>query len=101
MGFAPVPPNRISPTLPAQRWSFYNTTRASCPGDARGTNAVLTEAGRARLRAAAPTHLRGVAEHMTDRLSADELTTLRALMTKLLVEPVSPPEGGCGGAEGL
>jgi DNA-binding MarR family transcriptional regulator len=76
-------------------------TRASCPGDARGTNAVLTEAGRARLRAAAPTHLRGVAEHMTDRLTADELSTLRELMAKLLLEPVSPPEGGCGGAEGL
>ena len=76
-------------------------SRASCPGDARGTNAVLTEAGRQRLRGAAPTHLRGIAEHVTDRLSDDELTTLRELMAKLLLEPGSPPEGGCGAAEGL
>jgi DNA-binding MarR family transcriptional regulator len=76
-------------------------TRASCPGDARGTNAVLTEAGRDRLRAAAPTHLRGVAEHVTDRLTADELEQLKGLMAKLLLEPLPMPEGGCGGAEGL
>ncbi len=76
-------------------------TRASCPGDARGTNAVLTEPGRDRLRAAAPTHLRGIAEHVTDRLTADEVLQLRELMAKLLDGPLSPPEGGCGGAEGL
>jgi DNA-binding MarR family transcriptional regulator len=76
-------------------------TRASCPGDARGTNAVLTEAGRDRLRAAAPTHLRGIAEHVTGRLSDDEVTLLKELMSKLLVGPMTPPEGGCGGAEGL
>lgn len=76
-------------------------TRASCPSDARGTLAVLTEAGRDRLRAAAPTHLRGVAEHMVERLTADELAQLQGLMGKLLLEPVSAPEGGCGGAEGL
>jgi len=75
--------------------------RASCPGDARGTNAVLTEAGRDRLRAAGPTHLRGIAEHVTDRLDADEVEELKRIMLKLLDGPVSPPEGGCGGAEGL
>jgi DNA-binding MarR family transcriptional regulator len=76
-------------------------TRASCPGDARGTNAVLTEAGRDRLRAAAPTHLRGIAEHVTGRLTDDEVDQLMALMSKLLDGPLSPPEGGCGEAEGL
>jgi DNA-binding MarR family transcriptional regulator len=75
--------------------------RTSCPSDARGTNALLTEAGRDRLRDAAPTHLRGVAEHVTDRLTADEVDQLRTLMSKLLLDPVSPPEGGCGKAEGL
>ncbi len=58
--------------------------RAACPGDARGTHAVLTEAGLARLRRAAPTHLRGVAAHVTDVLSDDELDELGRLMTKLL-----------------
>ena len=76
-------------------------TRASCPSDARGTNAVLTEAGRDRLRAAAQTHLRGVAEHVTDRLTPEEVDQLRTLMSKLLLDPVSPPDGGSGGAEGL
>ena len=75
--------------------------RAACPSDARGTHAVLTDAGFDRLRSAAPTHLRGVAEHVTERLTEDEVEQLHALMAKLLLEPGSPPEGGCGAAEGL
>lgn len=58
--------------------------RQACPGDARGTHAVLTEAGLARLRAASPTHLRGIAEHVTGVLSPEELDQLGRLMTKLL-----------------
>ncbi len=57
--------------------------RAACPNDARGTHAVLTDAGLARLRTAAPTHLRGVSEHVLSRLSAKEVTLLRDLMGKL------------------
>jgi len=64
--------------------------RKACPSDARGTLAVLTPAGLARLRVAWPTHLRGVAEHVTGRLSAAELVRLRELLTKLLDEPESP-----------
>lgn len=37
--------------------------RARCSSDARGAFAVLTPAGRTRLEGAAPTHLRGVADH--------------------------------------
>ena len=58
--------------------------RAACPGDARGTHAVLTAAGLDRLRAAAPTHLAGVKAHVTDRLSAVELAELEALLGKLV-----------------
>jgi DNA-binding MarR family transcriptional regulator len=75
--------------------------RAACPGDARVTHAVLTEAGLARLRAAAPTHLRGIAEHVTGRLTPDEVAELTRLMTTLLTGPVEPPADGCGAAEGL
>lgn len=75
--------------------------RAACPGDARGTHAVLTEAGLARLRAAAPTHLAGVARHVTGRLTPEELAQLEALMTKLLDGEQPEPVGGCGSAEGL
>ena len=60
--------------------------RESCPSDARGTFTVLTEAGLARLREAAPTHLRGIEEHMTSRLSPAELDTLGRLLRKLLPE---------------
>jgi DNA-binding MarR family transcriptional regulator len=77
--------------------------RAACPGDARGTLAVLTDAGFARLRTAAPTHLRGVSEHALSRLTPAEVAQLRDLMGKLLGGPEAeaPPEGGCGAAEGL
>ena len=58
--------------------------RQSCPSDARGTHAVLTEAGLARLRAAWPTHLRGVAEHVTDKLTPAEVEQLDGLLGKLV-----------------
>lgn len=51
-------------------------TRESCPSDLRGTNAVLTDAGYERLRAAAPTHLRGVREHLVDLLTPEEIRVL-------------------------
>lgn len=70
--------------------------RASCPSDARGTHAVLTEAGLQRLQDAWPTHLRGVTEHVTSKLTADELEQLTVLLTKLVVDGSSPDEGGCG-----
>ncbi|HEX5466407.1 MAG TPA: MarR family winged helix-turn-helix transcriptional regulator [Candidatus Limnocylindrales bacterium] len=38
-------------------------TRARCSSDARGAYAVITPLGRSRLDDAAPTHLRGIAEH--------------------------------------
>ncbi len=63
--------------------------RRACPDDARGTLAVLTSAGLDRLRAAWPTHLRGVAEHVTGRMSAAELGRLTELLGKLLDEPES------------
>jgi DNA-binding MarR family transcriptional regulator len=57
--------------------------REPCPSDARGTLAVLTDAGLQRLRAAWPTHLRGVEQHVTSRLTAQEVEQLGALMGKL------------------
>lgn len=69
--------------------------RASCPNDARGTHAVLSEAGVARLQTAAPTHLRGVVEHVTSKLSAVEVAQLAALMHKLL-DGAPADAGSCG-----
>ena len=59
-------------------------TRQPCPSDARGTLAVLTDAGLTRLREAWPTHLRGVEQHVTGRLTADEIEQLAALLSKIV-----------------
>lgn len=72
--------------------------RAACPSDARGLYTVLTDAGLERLRAASPTHLRGIAEHMTGRFSAAELENLGRLLGRFRpagadAGPASPP--GC------
>ena len=50
--------------------------RESCPSDARGSYARLTDAGRAKLDAARRTHLTGVRSRFVDHLSHVELETL-------------------------
>ncbi len=63
--------------------------RATCPSDARGSFAVLTEAGMARLGAATPVHLAGVRRHFADHFDQAELRDLARLLERL-------PEGGAG-----
>jgi len=77
--------------------------RQACPNDARGMHAVLTEHGLETLRAAAPTHLRGVVEHVTSRLSATEVDQFTELLGKLIDRGAGggEPAGGCGAAEGV
>lgn len=58
--------------------------RVSCESDRRGQWASLTDTGYRRLRAATPTHLRGVAEHFLDRLSPDELQGLEHMLDRVL-----------------
>lgn len=74
--------------------------RAACPTDARVTHAVLTDAGMQRLREAAPTHLRSIAEHFSSRLDAQELELLAALSAKLVPAAVAgdPPDRACAPA---
>jgi DNA-binding MarR family transcriptional regulator len=55
--------------------------------DARGIEAVLTEAGYGRLREASRTHLRGVGEQFAGRLTDDELTALGKLLEHLVEPP--------------
>jgi DNA-binding MarR family transcriptional regulator len=57
--------------------------RVSCDTDRRGLWAALTDAGLARLRSAAPTHLRGVSEHFLDLLTPDELASMRGILARL------------------
>jgi DNA-binding MarR family transcriptional regulator len=55
--------------------------RSACLADARGAEAVLTERGLARLRAASRTHLRGINEHFLAVIDAADLETLERAMT--------------------
>lgn len=57
--------------------------RAECASDARVTYAVLTAAGRDKLREATPTHVRGVNELFAERFSKEELETLASLLGRL------------------
>ncbi|SFB00762.1 MarR family winged helix-turn-helix transcriptional regulator [Cellulomonas marina] len=50
--------------------------RRACASDARGVEAVLTEAGWQRLVAAAPGHVRSVRRHLVDVLTPEQLTAL-------------------------
>jgi DNA-binding MarR family transcriptional regulator len=65
--------------------------KETCATDARVSYAVLTDAGREKLRTAAETHLRGIDEVFLSRYSGSELTALAELLGRL------PVTGGeCG-----
>jgi DNA-binding MarR family transcriptional regulator len=57
--------------------------RSACLADARGAEAVLTERGLARLRAASTTHLRGVHEHFLAILADDDLAVIERTMSSV------------------
>ncbi|MEX1170108.1 MAG: MarR family transcriptional regulator [Chloroflexota bacterium] len=57
--------------------------RSACLSDARGAEAVLTELGLDRLRAASKTHLRGISEHFLAALGTDELDAVERTMTSV------------------
>jgi DNA-binding MarR family transcriptional regulator len=59
-------------------------TRESHPADRRSAYAVITDAGRRRLRAAAPTYLRGIERHFTSKLTAREAQTIATALGKVL-----------------
>lgn len=58
--------------------------RQECPSDGRGVFAELTEHGMAVLRAAAPTHVRGVRENLIDLLSDHEQRVLADVFERVL-----------------
>jgi len=57
--------------------------RAPCEDDARGTEARITAAGRATVRAASATHLAGVRRRFLERFSAAELELLAEQLGRL------------------
>lgn len=58
-------------------------SREACPSDRRGTFALLTDRGLATLRAAAPTHVRGVQAHFAAHLSDEEAATLADILRRV------------------
>jgi DNA-binding MarR family transcriptional regulator len=50
--------------------------RSHCSTDARGAEAVLTDAGLDRLRRASRTHLRGISDHFVEAIAPDDLEAL-------------------------
>jgi DNA-binding MarR family transcriptional regulator len=58
--------------------------RAANPDDRRSAYAVITDAGRRRLRAAAPTYLAAIERHFTARMTAGEARTVATALEKVL-----------------
>jgi DNA-binding MarR family transcriptional regulator len=58
--------------------------RVPNPADRRSAFARITPAGRARLRAAAPTYLAGIERHFTRHLTEREAATIATALEKVL-----------------
>jgi DNA-binding MarR family transcriptional regulator len=58
--------------------------RSTCLVDGRGAEAVITERGLARLRAASRTHLRGIEQHFLGVLGPDDLASIEHCMTAVV-----------------
>jgi DNA-binding MarR family transcriptional regulator len=66
------------------------------PDDGRSLLAVLTDEGRARLRAAAPTYLAGIARHFGAHLDDDEARVVGAALFRVVAaqEQTTPARAG-------
>jgi DNA-binding MarR family transcriptional regulator len=54
--------------------------RVTCSSDLRGAEAALTDAGVHRLRTAAPTHLRGIAEYFLSAIDSGDIPVMERTM---------------------
>jgi DNA-binding MarR family transcriptional regulator len=68
--------------------------RGACPSDARGAEAVLTDAGLARLRDAARTHLQGIERYFLAAVPDDELEVVERALRRV----ADRAEGDAGNA---
>ena len=67
--------------------------RQTCATDRRGYWATATEAGIGRLKAATPTHLRGVCEYFIDRIPPAELEQLQRTLERVVAAEPALAEG--------
>jgi DNA-binding MarR family transcriptional regulator len=69
--------------------------KGACKEDARVSYAILTEAGRSKLREAAPGHVEDIDRQLADVLDEDEMRTLTELLGRIGAgsgEACTPPE---------
>lgn len=66
--------------------------RDNCSSDGRGVYAVLTDAGMAKLREAAPTHVDGVRRHMIDLTTDAQQATLAKVFERIGAMLTETPE---------
>jgi DNA-binding MarR family transcriptional regulator len=71
--------------------------RVSCSSDARGAEAELTERGVDRLRTAAPTHLRGIAEYFLSPIGETDLEVIERTMGEVAACAGGRPRACAGG----
>jgi DNA-binding MarR family transcriptional regulator len=64
--------------------------RVTCSSDLRGAEAALTEAGVNRLRTAAPTHLRGIADYFLSAIDSSDLEVVQRTMQSVADRACSP-----------
>jgi DNA-binding MarR family transcriptional regulator len=69
--------------------------RASCPSDARGAFAVITDDGRELLRRARPAHRGDVRRRFLDCFDEAELRQLAAFWERILPDATSGDASGC------
>ena len=83
--------------LAAKLESLGYLQRIRCESDGRGSNAVLTDAGLARLREAWPAHLASVRRRIFDHLGDLDLTALARALDAMTGHDDHPCHGaGCG-----
>lgn len=58
------------------------------PEDGRSAYAVITPAGRARFKKAAPTYLRAIQDQVAERLTNAELRTIAAALNRIIEQPL-------------
>jgi DNA-binding MarR family transcriptional regulator len=67
--------------------------RTACASDARGSEAHLTDVGLDRLRAASPTHLRGIADYFLAAIDAADLPVIERAMSSISARLGERPPG--------
>ncbi|WP_436520094.1 MarR family winged helix-turn-helix transcriptional regulator [Actinoplanes sp. HUAS TT8] len=67
--------------------------RETNPADRRSAHAAITDAGRQRLREAAPVYLNGIKQHFTGLMSPEEATVVARALEKVLRGESRPDAG--------